>query len=289
MSTLSRLLGGVSAQHADRTGVRPPNKASAMKSINRNLLTAIIGFPATLLHGDPFVLDRWIWLRRRLPRTANHECLLDVGCGSGGFTIGAALRGYESVGVSWDERNQRAADERAKIVGAERARFEVLDVRVLEKRTSYSGAFDVVLCLECIEHILDDRKLMADMAACLKPGGRLLLTTPYLYCPPITRQCYGPFAKTEDGTHVRRGYTRAMLEELCVESGLVPEEISYCSGLVAQWVTRLHRRLIAMNSLVGWCLTLPLRILPPLADPVIGRIWPSRQTSICLEAVKPRF
>lgn len=260
-----------------------------MKMLNRNCLTSIIGFPATLLHGDPFVLDRWLWLARRLPRTANQECLLDVGCGSGGFTIGAALRGYDSIGVSWDERNQHAAEERARIVGADHACFEVLDVRKLEQKTSYSGAFDVVLCLECIEHILDDRKLVADMAACLKPGGRLLLTTPYLYCPPITRRCYGPFAKTEDGSHVRRGYTRAMLEELCREAGLVPEEISYCSGLVAQWVTRLHRRLTAMNSLVAWCLTLPLRILPPIADPVISKVWPSRQTSICLEAVKLRF
>jgi len=50
---------------------------------------------------------------------------LDVGCGSGAFTLGAALRGYDVVGLSWDEPNQSKAASRAKLLGLETARFHL--------------------------------------------------------------------------------------------------------------------------------------------------------------------
>src|SRR5258708_30322195 len=81
--------------------------------MDRSALVKLFGFPATLVHGDPLVLDRWFWLKARLPKTRNDEHLLDVGCGTGAFSIGAALRGYRALGLSWDERNQSLAKERA--------------------------------------------------------------------------------------------------------------------------------------------------------------------------------
>ncbi len=260
-----------------------------MASTFSNLLTRLLGFTATLIHGDTFVLDRWLWMRRRLPITRNGESLLDVGCGSGAFTIGGALRGYDGVGISWDTRNQNIAAERANILRVESVSFDVEDVRNLGSIDRYRNAFDVLLCLECIEHILDDRKLMIDMANCLKPGGRLYLTTPYFYFPPVSSKCYGPFNKIEDGTHMRRGYTAAMLTELCTHAGLKTEEITYCSGPVSRLVTRCFRALMPLGLPVAWFLILPLRPLPPLLDPLINRLFRPRQTSICLEAYKPRF
>jgi 2-polyprenyl-3-methyl-5-hydroxy-6-metoxy-1,4-benzoquinol methylase len=75
--------------------------------MDKSTLGRWFGFPATLVHGDTLVLDRWFWLTRYLPVTRNGESLLDVGCGTGAFTIGAARRGYRAIGLSWDERNQR--------------------------------------------------------------------------------------------------------------------------------------------------------------------------------------
>lgn len=257
--------------------------------MNKNFLTSIFGFPATLIHGDTLVLDRWRWLKARLPATANGERLLDVGCGTGAFTIGAALRGYSALGLSWNDRNQRTAQQRAALCGAASAAFDVRDVRALDERDDLHEAFDVVVCLECIEHILDDRKLMRDMARCLKPGGRLLLTTPYFFYPPITSACLGPFQKIENGGHVRRGYGTAMLEELCDHAGLVAERITYCSGFFSQKVTGLLRRLSRVHPLFGWAITLPLRMLPPLLDTLVARATGRQPSSICLEAYRPRF
>ncbi len=256
--------------------------------MDKSLLVKIVGFPATLIHGDTLVLDRWLWLKRRLPQTRNGEALLDVGCGTGAFSIGAALRGYQALGLSWDERNQRLAGERAGACNADSARFEVLDVRNLHERRDLLETFDVAICFEIVEHIMDDRKLIRDIAACLKPGGRLLLTTPYLLYRPITAADKGPFSRVEDGGHVRRGYIRAMLEELCAEAKLVPEGISYCGGLLSQKVTLVLRASSRIHPLLGWAIVLPLRVLPPLFDWLITPLirWP--HFSICLEAYKPR-
>jgi 2-polyprenyl-3-methyl-5-hydroxy-6-metoxy-1,4-benzoquinol methylase len=85
--------------------------------MDKSLLVRIFGFPATLIHGDTLVLDRWLWLRQRLPVTANGDSLIDIGCGTGAFSIGAAKRGYQALGLSWDERNQMEAKKRAQICG----------------------------------------------------------------------------------------------------------------------------------------------------------------------------
>jgi len=257
--------------------------------MDRSLLVRIIGFPATLLHGDTSVLERWRWLKKRLPRTANGEKLIDIGCGSGAFTIGSALRGYDALGLSWDERNQQVAQERAELCRAARAAFEVLDVRNLDARSDLVERFDVAICSEIIEHILDDRKLFQDMAACLKPGGYLLLLTPNYHFRATTRTDNGPYSKVEDGGHVRRGYTRAMLMELCQHAGLVCDDQSFCSGFLSQKITALQRVLTKIHPLFAWGMILPFRILPPLFDGAITPLirWPYR--SICIEAYKPRF
>jgi SAM-dependent methyltransferase len=260
--------------------------------LDSSFLVRLFGFPATLLHGDTLVLDRWRWLSRRLPLTANGESLLDVGCGTGAFTIGAARLGYQATGVSWDERNQRVAETRALACKAADARFVTGDVRQLDNMPELQDDYDVIICLECVEHVINDEKLFRDMAARLKPGGRLLLTTPNYYYHPISQSDRGPFLTEETGWHVRRGYTPPMLQELCERTGLVCHEVTYCGGYLSQKMTKVWRTSGFMpgGSGVRWVLTLPLRVVPAiLPDSRFTQLinWPF--FSICLEAYRPRF
>ena len=250
-----------------------------------NFLVRIFGFPATLIHGDTLVLDRWLWLKNRLPIVNEEKKFLDVGCGSGAFTMGAAIRGYNSTGLSWDARNQNVAQSRAKILHLENIKFPICDVRRLDKEEKYLNYFDVAINFENIEHILDDRKLMIDIANCLKPGGMLLMTTPFYHYFSLSKGDMGPFSTTEDGGHVRRGYTRQMILELCEIAGLRVEEISFCSGYLSQMTSRLQRKLSILSPTLAWVLTLPFRPLILVIDKYI----PYRNYSICLEAYKPRF
>lgn len=245
--------------------------------MNKSLLVQMFGFPATLIHGDTSVLDRWLWLRQHLPNVpAGSKQLLDVGCGTGAFTIGAARRGYRSLGLSWDERNQKVAQQRAVICKAPTAEFDVQDVRHLGQRSDLRERFDIVVCCENIEHILDDHKLIADMARCLRPGGNLLLTTPNFNYRPITKGDNGPFSDVEDGGHVRRGYTPETLRALCASTELKISRIEYCSGFFSQKIIALQRTASSIHPIFGWGLVFPLRILPPLLDPLIFKVtsWP---------------
>lgn len=257
--------------------------------MDKSLLVRIVGFPATLIHGDPLIVDRWLWLKKRLSRTLNEYKLIDIGCGSGAFTIGTALRGYKSLGLTWDERERELAEKRARLCKASSATFEAVDVRTLDARDDFIGKFDVAICLELIEHVINDHKLFRDIAACLKPGGRVLLTSPNYCYRAITSVDNGPFSEVEDGGHVRRGYTKAILMELCAHAGLICESTSFCSGFLSQKITFLLRVLSRVHLLLAWIMTLPLRILPPIFDTAFTNLihWP--YFSICLEAYKPMY
>ncbi|MGH6827899.1 MAG: class I SAM-dependent methyltransferase [Rhizomicrobium sp.] len=252
-----------------------------------SLLVRLLGWPATLIHGDTLVLDRWLWLKRQLPKAGpGMNRLLDVGCGSGAFTIGLARHGYRALGLSWDERNQKIAEERARLCKTAHAAFEVQDVRQLDRRSDFRGQFDVIICCENIEHILDDLKLMKDMAACLRPGGLLFLTTPSSDYRPITRSDLGPFSTIEDGGHVRKGYCANDLRDLCAQSNFEVQRIGYVSGFSSQKLTALMRVAARVHPVLGWLIVLPLRIFPPLFDPLASALahWPG--FSITLVAVK---
>lgn len=255
----------------------------------KNFFLKLFGFRLMLIFGDPLVIDRWIWLKGKLPKTNNNEKLLDIGCGTGGFTIGSSMRGYESLGVSWDQRNQRVAQDRAEILGVSNVNFEIFDVRNLDNKSQWFEKFDICINFENVEHILNDNKLIKDITNCLKPGGRLLLTTPYYLYNPINSEDKGPFLAIENGEHVRRGYSEAMLRELFYNSGLKLEKFEYCSGFLSQKLCAIQRYISRVNPALAWVLILPFRFFPIIFDPFLTIISKYPSYSICVEGYKPRF
>ena len=261
-----------------------------MKSgpFKRIVLTKLIGASAGLIQGDFFTRDRWLWLKERLPRTANGETLLDVGCGTGAFSIAAAKRGYSCLGLSWDKADMEMASERAALCGAEKASFRVCDIRELDRQEGLKGTFDFAICCENIEHVIDDRRLVLAMFACLKPGGRLLLTAPNYHYKAVSKGDLGPFEKEELGWHVRRGYSRGQILDLFHETGFFVEEISFCSGWFSQKCTGFLRWFDGRPFMIGWVLTLPVRYLSPVLDRLCALVFRHPGYSICVEAYKTR-
>ncbi len=85
------------------------------------------GWRSLLIHGDPCVLDRWLWLRKHLRRPAART--FDAGCGNGVFSIYAALAGNEVLAASFSPREQEDARRRADTLGGTGIDFRTLDLR----------------------------------------------------------------------------------------------------------------------------------------------------------------
>jgi SAM-dependent methyltransferase len=236
-----------------------------------DLLVRVFGWRALAYQGDPLVGDRWDWLRRHL--RGGPLRTLDAGCGNGVFSFAAARLGNSVLGLTFSADEQAKDTRRARLLGLPNAEFRRYDLRKLDEAADLVGAFDQVIALEVIEHILNDRKLVADLARVLKPGGRLLLTTPYKHYRRLYREYV---SETEDGGHVRWGYTHDELRELMTAAGLVVEREDYLSGVFSQKVTNLMRILHRVHPRVGWAAGLPFRpltLLDPIATRAIGYPW----------------
>jgi 4-hydroxy-2,2'-bipyrrole-5-carbaldehyde O-methyltransferase len=107
--------------------------------------------------------------------------LLDVGCGSGTYLRHAAERNRELIALGLELQPQVAAFARDNLRGwglEERARVESGDVR----ERSPGAEFDAVMLNNNIYYFPVEKRvdLMRHLGAFLKPGGRLLVTTPCL-------------------------------------------------------------------------------------------------------------
>ena len=78
--------------------------------------------------------------------------------------------------------------------------------------------FDVVLCTHALEHVKDPAAVLTEMAALLKPGGRLYVSVPFLG-DPIHQEPYDFFR-----------YTHYGLRHLVQQAGLAPVSISPMGG-----------------------------------------------------------
>ena len=97
---------------------------------------------------------------------------LDVGCGAGLLCEPLARLGAGVTGVDAAEENIAAA--RAHAAGAGLA----IDYRHGELGALGLGQFDLVTCLEVIEHVADKPAFLANLAERLAPGGLMILSTP---------------------------------------------------------------------------------------------------------------
>jgi SAM-dependent methyltransferase len=246
-------------------------------------LLRIFGWRFLLITGDPCVLDRWLWLRRHL--RGGEMRTFDAGCGNGAFSIFAARIGNEVVAASFSSNEQESARRRADILNVTGIDFRIIDLRELEDHREALGAFDQVICLETIEHVGDDEGLVKCLTAMLKPGGRLLLSTPFDRHRPLYTEDPRP-SPVEDGSHVRFGYSRERLRQIVTTAGLEVQSESFISGVVSQKLTDLMRRITALAGLLpAWTSVVPLRALV-LLDRPLSRALHYPYLSVALCAVK---
>ena len=178
--------------------------------------------------------------------------VLDVGCGGGILAESMAQQGAEVTGIDMGEAPLEVA--RLHLLESElQVQYERIPVeRLAEERPA---TFDVVTCMEMLEHVPDPSSVVRACARLTKPGGHLFFSTlsrnpkSYLFAIIGAEYILGLLPK---GTHDFSKFIRpSELDRWIRENGLSTTDIS---GMVYNPLTkkyRLHPRDVDVNYIVS--------------------------------------
>lgn len=102
--------------------------------------------------------------------------IVDVGCGGGLLSEGMALRGAHVTGIDMGEAPLSVAKLHSLDSGVE-VNYRQITVEELAHDPEHAGQYDVVTCLEMLEHVPDPGSVINACAALLRPGGHLFVST----------------------------------------------------------------------------------------------------------------
>lgn len=100
--------------------------------------------------------------------------VLDVGCGGGILTEALAKCGARATGIDLSGDSIEAARLHARQQGLQiEYRYENIE----DTAARHAGEFDVITCMEMLEHVPEPGKVIAACARLLKPGGHAFFST----------------------------------------------------------------------------------------------------------------
>ncbi len=112
------------------------------------------------------------YINERTP--LSQKIILDVGCGGGILTEGLTRRGAKVTGIDMGEANLQAARIHAE---QEQLTIEYERIPVEELALQRPAFYDVVTCMEMLEHVPDPAAIIAACSQLVKPGGHVFFST----------------------------------------------------------------------------------------------------------------
>jgi SAM-dependent methyltransferase len=132
-------------------------------------------------------LEGWLFDEERLSETPREVSdaigllgleprarVLDLCCGPGRHSIELARRGYRVVGVDRTARYLEAARRRAAEEGLS-IEFVEQDMRAFRREQAFDAAINLLTSFGYFRDPEDDRTVLSNLYASLKPGGRLVI------------------------------------------------------------------------------------------------------------------
>jgi 2-polyprenyl-6-hydroxyphenyl methylase/3-demethylubiquinone-9 3-methyltransferase len=112
------------------------------------------------------------WINARAPLRG--KTVLDIGCGGGILAESMAKKGANVTGIDLSEKALKVADLHSLETGVS-VRYELIAAEALAAREP--AGFDVVTCMEMLEHVPDPAAIVQACATLVKPGGQVFFST----------------------------------------------------------------------------------------------------------------
>lgn len=112
------------------------------------------------------------WINARVPLAGKKIC--DVGCGGGILAESIAKKGATVTGIDLSEKALKVADLHSLESGI-KVRYELISAEELAAREAEE--YDVVTCMEMLEHVPDPAAIVQACAKLVKPGGHIFFST----------------------------------------------------------------------------------------------------------------
>lgn len=166
------------------------------------------------------------------------KSVLDVGCGGGILSEGMAQRGAIVTGIDMGEANLNTARLHALESGVN-VKYQCLPVE--ELAAQQPASFDVVTCLEMLEHVPDPESIIRACYQLVKPGGQVFFSTinrsPKSYAFAIIGAEY-VLRLVPTGTHDYHKFIKpSELTRWCRNAGL---QVTDMTGMVYNPLTKIY-------------------------------------------------
>lgn len=191
---------------------------------------------------NPLRLD---WINNLAPLAGMD--VLDVGCGGGILADSMARKGAVVTGIDLATKSLRVAQLHALEAQTPNIRYEEIAVETMAERQPAS--FDVVTCMEMLEHVPDPESVVRACAELVKPGGWVFFST-------LNRNV--------------KSFAQAIVAA------------EYLLNMLPRG-THEYAKMIRPSELAGFCRAAGLNVLHAKGlqhNPLTGRYWLSADTSV---------
>ena len=203
----------------------------------------------------------------RLVAPRKDDVILDVGCAAGRQVFQLAPKVREAYGVDIAQSFVDSANNYKEAKGVRNTHFVAAPSETLPFP---DAKFDVVICLEVLEHVFNKDTALTELLRVLRPGGRLVISTPNLnsdgtfwgrFMRLLGKRSFTPIEvfKIEElaahgDAHVREFTMRSMREWL-TSAGLRVESVrttSFIDGPYADPVLKFPLHVPPLKVLIIW-------------------------------------
>ena len=207
---------------------------------------------------DLMFLRSW-YVRRELRRIreefgSREISIYDAGSGYGQYTYFMATQMQPCKVYSVDIKENWINDSkefftRSKISNVE---FGIEDLTLID----HKNRFDLITCIDVMEHIEDDKKVFSNFSRAMRPGGFLLINSPSIYGGS---DVHGDEEESFIGEHARDGYSVEDLEDKLGPVGLATYRARYTYGFWGDLAWRLGIKypMVMLNASKVFFIILP--------------------------------